>query len=94
MSAIITTKRPRTGTISFEAPEVFLQNSKTTKSDIYSFAMVMYELLFPDYNYPWEILFAVGGPDTISSAIIDAVKSGKRPVFTEKSAYTELMIHC
>jgi serine/threonine protein kinase len=94
MSSVGKSKSQRTGTTSFEAPEVFLQKSKTSKSDIYSYAMVMYELLFPNYNYPWESVFSIGGPDTIAFAIIDAVKKGERPVLTEKSAYTDLISNC
>jgi hypothetical protein len=45
------------GTTSFEAPEVFLEKTKTFQFDIYSFAMVMYEMLYPDISFPWENVF-------------------------------------
>jgi serine/threonine protein kinase len=48
------------GTTSFEAPEVFLEKTKTFQSDIYSFAMVMYEMLYPDISFPWEKEFSCG----------------------------------
>ncbi len=87
-------KRIQQGTVSFEAPEVFLQQIKTFESDIYSFAMVMYELLHPTLCHPWEAVFSCGSPDTIRLSIIAAVKSGKRPPVTEITPYTILMKKC
>lgn len=87
-------KRIKLGTVSFEAPEVFMKQIKTCESDIYAFAMVMYELLHPDIYHPWGKVFSCGSHDVIKLSIIDAVKSGKRPPVLEVSAYITLMETC
>jgi hypothetical protein len=86
------------GTTSFEAPEVFLEKTKTFQSDIYSFAMVtrmvMYEMLYPDISFPWEKEFSCGSVLTITSGIMDAVSMGKRPYLNQRTPYTEIMVMC
>lgn len=42
--SVVNGSSSRRGTISFEAPEVFLNGTKTTASDIYAFAMIVYEI--------------------------------------------------
>jgi hypothetical protein len=69
-------------------PQRCLQKSKTSKSDIFICYGHVWAA-FPHFNYPWESVFSIGGPDTIAFAIIDAVKKGERPVLTEQLAYTE-----
>lgn len=82
------------GTTSFEAPEVFLEKTKTFQSDIYSFAMVMYKMLYPDISFPWEKEFSCGSVLTVTSGIMDAVLMGKKPYLNERTPYTEIMVMC
>ncbi len=94
MSAI-NGNRSRTGTISFEAPEVFCNAKKTAASDIYAFAMVVYEVRNRAYEYPWQSVFGIGvHPDTLAAQIIAAVKKGERPTTSEVSPFTNLMMKC
>lgn len=87
-------RKSRIGTTSFEAPEVFFGIPKTFKSDVYSFGMIMYELLYPNLAHPWASTFITGIPETISAAIGNAVKCGKRPPVEEESRFTRLMKTC
>jgi len=85
----------RKGTISFEAPEVFENARKTTKSDVYSFAMFMYELAYPTNSHPWSLVFSPDLlADTLSALIIQKVKDQQRPPVQENSPYTKLMQDC
>ena len=86
--------RQRTGTVSFEAPEVFLESNKTSESDIFSFGMVMMELLFPCNAHPWAKVFPVGSSDSVSARIIAAVTKGERPPVGKKNPYVDLMELC
>ncbi len=61
---------------------MFLSHEKTLASDIYSFAMIIYELLHQDLPYPWACLFHTGNSDVISAQILSALKDGKRPLIT------------
>ena len=79
---------------SFEAPEVFLEKTKTIQSDIYFFAMVMYKMLYPDISFLWEKEFSCGSVLTITSGIMVAVSMGKRPYLNERTLYTEIMVMC
>jgi len=91
----ISNKKTKPGTTSFEAPEVFMGNEKTCASDVYSFGMVMYELLYPCFSHPWESVFKQQvSPITLASLIIGAVKIGQRPAIKEPSPYTETMELC
>lgn len=85
----------RNGTTPFEAPEVFVTFKKTTKSDIYSFAMIMYELQHPTLSHPWESVFGNQvRVDTLSALIMEAVKKGERPPVNGESPFTSLMRKC
>lgn len=86
--------RQRRGTVSFEAPEVYTESVKTSESDIFSFGMVMIELLFPCNAHPWAVVFPVGSCDSVSARIIAAVTKGERPPFGKKSPYVDLMELC
>ena len=46
----------------FWAPEVFLSNgnNKTTPSNIYAIAMVVYKIFNRVYEYPWKSVFGIG----------------------------------
>ena len=82
----------------FEAPEVFLHGTKTALSDIYSYAMIMYELLYPSYGHPWESVFPSNGIrlKAFTLRIMESVKRGDRPFVREEdlSSYTEVMKMC
>lgn len=87
--------KKKTGKTSFEAPEVFMGNVKTCASDVYSFGMVMYELLYHCFSHPWESVFKQQvSPITLASLIIGAVNIGQRPAIKEPSPYTERMELC
>ena len=93
MTAIST--QSRAGTTPFEAPEVFKNYQKTSKSDIYAFSMIMYELQFPKLAHPWESVFGTEVRiDTLSALIITAVQRGERPPVKNESPYTHLMKKC
>lgn len=62
--------------------KVFTSHEKTLASDIYSFAMIIYELFHQELPYPWACLFSTGNSDVISAQIISALKDGKRPLIT------------
>ena len=49
------------------------------QSDMYSFALVVHELLVPKHKYPWEAVFAGSRPATINALIVQAVIRGERP---------------
>ena len=87
--------RKKTGTISFEAPEVFLLRQKTEKSDIFAFAMVMYELINEELEYPWQNVFgSCLNSEALSASILAAVTKGERPPVTGDSPYIKLMKMC
>lgn len=67
--------------MSFEGTEVFLKGTKTANSDIYSFAMVIYNLLLTLCNHPWvDTIQSVGHCNqVVESWIADAVKAGVSP---------------
>ena len=46
---------------------------------MYSFGMVVHELLQPKYKYPWESVYDGARPETINILIVEAVKRGERP---------------
>lgn len=50
-----------------------------SQSDMYSFGMVVHELLQPKYKYPWESVYDGARPETINILIVEAVKRGERP---------------
>ncbi|KAI9565120.1 hypothetical protein GHT06_008889 [Daphnia sinensis] len=89
-----TSKRTKPGTTSFEAPEVFLCMKKSPENDLYSFAMVMHELLYITYSHPWESVFKNCSSYTLASMIINAVKRGERQKIEESSPYTIMMQSC
>lgn len=84
--------------MSFEAPEVFLHGTKTALSDIYSYAIIIYKLLYPSYGHPWESEFSSNGIrlEAFTLCIIESVKRGYRPFVREEdlSSYTEVMKMC
>ncbi len=89
-----TVKKSRRGTISFESPEVFKSGKITFKSDVYAFAMVMHELLYPENSFPWASVYSGGKVDTISFLIIESVNRGERPKLLDsdyESSYCKLM---
>ena len=96
MSANRSTKVTKVGTVPFEASEFFLNRPKTVASDIYSFGILMHELLYPELSHPWEYVFpAAGHSQTICLFIQQAVMRGERPILKHKpSAYTALMKLC
>lgn len=64
------------------------------KSDVYAFGMLMYELLFSKYLFPWASVYAVGSAETIASLISAAVKLGDRPTLSNEESklpYGKLM---
>lgn len=69
----------KAGTVSFEAPEIFENFPKNEASDVYSFRMLMYELLFPSIGHPWESVCKSSNPQVVSASIMQAVKCGRRP---------------
>ena len=50
-----------------------------SQSDMYSFGMVVHELLQPKYKYPWESVYDGARSETINILIVEAVKRGERP---------------
>lgn len=84
------------GTTSFEAPEIFMGKEKSHARDVYSFEMIMHELLYHTYSHPWESVFKQCSPHTLTSLIIEAVKRGERPkvVDHDDSAYFYIMKLC
>ena len=44
-----------------------------SQSDMYSFGMVVHELLQPKYKYPWESVYDNARPETITILIVEAV---------------------
>lgn len=46
---------------------------------MYSFGMVVHELVQAKYKYPWESVYAGARPETINILIVEAVKKGQRP---------------
>lgn len=86
----------RTGTVSFESPEVIAGHKKTNASDIYSFAMIMFEVLHPNLPYPWFEIYSTGSSDTISALILGAVNKGDRPPVRKcvTSSYVDIMKTC
>ena len=95
LSTGIRGNRQRKGTVSFEAPEVFENARKTVKSDVYSFAMFMYELAYPTNSHPWSQVFSPDLlADTLSALIIQKVKDQQRPPVQEDTPYSKLMQDC
>ena len=90
----ISSKKVKPGTTFFEAPEVFTDYEKTCASDVYSFGMVVYELLYYRYSHPWESVFKQVNPIALASLIIGAVQLGKRPTIEERSPYTDTIELC
>ena len=70
------------GTIPFIAPECVEQKKSylaSPKRDTFSFAMTLYELLFPRIKYPWAIEYST----LQHSAILESVCKGVRPCLPE-----------
>ncbi|KAK4025015.1 hypothetical protein OUZ56_010521 [Daphnia magna] len=63
---------------------------RTSKSDIYSFSMVIYELVHLEYQYPWASVYRMGKAESISTLIIEAVKRCERPQICEEVAGSSL----
>ena len=87
------------GTICFEAPEVLTNGGKKTlKSDVFSFGVVMHELLHPLLDHPWATDFSAGNQETISLQIMQAVLKGRRPQVRdtpiELASFVTLMRKC
>lgn len=95
-SSMNTGKRVKPGNTSFEAPEVFQGKEKSHASDVYSFGMIMHELLYHNYSHPWESVFKQCSPNTLASLIIEAVKRGQRPKIEvhDDSPYVHIMQLC
>lgn len=82
------------GTLPYEAPEIVLMGAKKLSfaSDVYSFSMVMWELLHPEQPYPW-----FGEFQGNAQFIRDAVQHGRRPKITNEhfsKSYIKLMLMC
>ncbi len=94
-SSLNTGKRVKPGTTSFEAPEVFQDKEKSRASDVYSFGMIMHQLLCHNYSHPWESVFKQCSQNTLASLIIEAVKRGHRPkIHDDSSPYVRIMQLC
>lgn len=59
-------------------------------SDMYSFGMLVFELLRPSLTYPWQSTFGNKRPELIYVLISRAVENGERP---EIPVYDELGYH-
>ncbi len=92
-SSVSHTQRNAVGTLPYQAPELLSGGNPVYKKpiDVYSFAMVMYELGHVDQHYPWH--------KDCSSNIVrirSEVIAGKRPKvhYTVNPAYDTLMENC
>ena len=72
---------------------------KSFPSDIYSYAMVIVELLCPAWKFPWQGQFPIPQlADTINLKIREAVIQGERPMIPNddpaNTGLMELMMEC
>eukprot|EP00727_Mastigamoeba_balamuthi_P008205 m51a1_g4005 putative serine threonine kinase (748) ;mRNA; r:538573-544251 len=91
LAAIKSTSKTMTvcGTVSWMAPEVLASSEYSEKSDVYGYAMVMYEVLTRHYPF-------MGVP---VMALVPKIVSGQRPLVPQDLAgfspeYVALMVQC
>lgn len=77
--------RARVGTAPFTAPELIdIGATKSTKTDVYSFSMLLVEFTLPERSHPWE------GEVSSCDLIYHYVKKGKDLLLTPRDSNNSL----
>ena len=86
---------PCKGTVLYMAPEVFLGRSYDAKADVYSYGMLLYELISGHQPFHDAPEIKAVSPDGASYAVFKLVQDGKRPSLKDvPPEWHDLIVRC